>query len=377
MTANTQDHVLVVLQLSGGNDALNTIVPYTNPLYIDNRPVVRIDPETVLPINEAVGFNPALAPIKELWDQGKVAIIQGIGYPNPNRSHFRSMDIWHTCEPDKVGTEGWLGRAIRDLDPHQENVLTGVNFGRGLPRALATPGVPVASVGNLETYGVLTGIAGADQRAEALEMFANMYSAKLGSSLVREYISQTGADALTGADILSTAPQQYASTVQYGSDTVGQYMRNIAQVHLAGLGTRVLYTTAPYNSFDTHASQPGKHTQLWHEVSHAVSAFYRDMQEHHASDNVVLFLFTEFGRRVHDNGSGTDHGSGGLAFVIGDAVRGGLYGEYPSLAPEHLLEGDLHYNNDFRGTYATLLEKWLGLDAKPIIGGSFEQLGFL
>jgi uncharacterized protein (DUF1501 family) len=377
MAANTKDNVLVVLQLSGGNDALNTIVPYADPLYLDNRPVVRIDPERVLPIDDAVGFNPAMAPIKALWDQGKVAIIQGIGYPHPNRSHFRSMDIWHTCEPDKVGTEGWLGRAIRDLDPHKENVLTGVNFGRGLPRALAAPGVPVASVGNLETYGVLTGIQGADQRSEALELFTKMYSPLLGRPLVKEYISQTGSDALTGADILSTAPQKYASTVKYGSDTVAQYLRNIAQVHLAGLGTRILYTTAPQNSFDTHASELGNHTRLWQEVSNAVSAFHQDLQEHNASDNVVVLLFTEFGRRVHDNGSGTDHGSGGIAFMIGNAVRGGLYGEYPSLAPEKLLEGDLHYNNDFRGTYATLLEKWLGLNARPIVGGSFEQLDFI
>jgi uncharacterized protein (DUF1501 family) len=120
-----------------------------------------------------------------------------------------------------------------------------------------------------------------------------------------------------------------------------------------------------------------KHPQLWQDVSSAVSSFYQDLKEHNASSNVVVFLFTEFGRRVHDNGSGTDHGSGGIAFVIGDAVKGGLYGEYPSLAPEKLLEGDLHYNNDFRSTYATLLEQWLGLDAKPIVGGSFEQLAFL
>jgi uncharacterized protein (DUF1501 family) len=377
MTTSKQDNVLVVVQLSGGNDALNTIVPYSDPLYLENRPVVRIDPETVLPINDRIGFNPALAPIKALWDEGKVAIIQGIGYPHPNRSHFRSMDIWHTCEPDKVGTEGWLGRAIRDLDPRHDNVLTGVNFGRGLPRALAVPGVPVASVGNLETYGVLTGIRGDDQRTEALELFANMYAPRLGRTLVKEYISQTGVDALKGADILSTAPQKYASTVKYGGDTVAQYLRNIAQVYFAELGTRIMYTTAPQNSFDTHASEPPKHTQLWQEISNGVSAFYQDLKEHNASDNVVMLLFTEFGRRVHDNGSGTDHGSGGIAFVIGDAVQGGLYGEYPSLAPEKLLEGDLHYNNDFRGTYATLLEKWLGLDTKPIVGGSFEQLAFL
>jgi uncharacterized protein (DUF1501 family) len=377
MATNHQDNVLVVLQLSGGNDALNTIIPYSDPLYMDNRPVVRIDPEKVLPINDRIGFNPALEPIKALWDEGKVAIIQGIGYPHPNRSHFRSMHIWHTCEPDKVGTEGWLGRTIRDIDPRHDNVLTGVNFGRGLPSALAVPGVPVASVGNLETYGVLTGIQGEDQRTEALDLFANMYAPRLGRTVVKEYISQTGVDALKGADILSTAPQKYASTVKYGGDAVAQYLRNIAQVHLANLGTRIMYTTAPQNSFDTHASELGKHTQLWQDVSNGVSAFYQDLKEHNASANVVMLLFTEFGRRVHDNGSGTDHGSGGIAFVIGDAVKGGLYGEYPSLAPEKLLDGDLHYNNDFRSTYATLVDKWLGLDSKPIVGGSFEQLAFL
>src|SRR6266849_6765050 len=156
MSATKKDNVLVVLQLSGGNDALNTIVPYSDPLYLANRPAVRVEPERVLPINDAIGFNPNMAPIKELWDQGKVAIIQGVGYPNSPRSHFRSMDIWHTCEPTKVGTEGWLGRAIRDLDPDGENPVTGVNIGQGLPRALVLPGVSVASVADLSTYGLLT-----------------------------------------------------------------------------------------------------------------------------------------------------------------------------------------------------------------------------
>ena len=377
MTSRKKDPVLVVLQLSGGNDALNTIVPYGDPLYTDNRPVVRIAEDQVLPINGYIGFHPSMAPIKRLYDDGKVAIIQGIGYPNPNRSHFRSMDIWHTCEPEKVGTEGWIGRAIRQMDPNAENVLTGVNFGRGLPRALAMPGVPVASVGNLETYGVLTGIEGEDQRTEALDVFSNIYSPTIGRSMVIDYLSQTGMDALKGADILSTAPQKYSSTVEYGSNTVAQYMRNIAQVHLADLGTRVLYTTAPYNSFDAHAGELAAHARLWAEVSNAVSDFYQDLKDHNASEDVAVLLFTEFGRRVHDNGSGTDHGSGGIAFVVGDAVKGGLYAEYPSLEPDKLLEGDLHCNNDFRGMYATLLEKWMGLDSNPIAGGTFEQLDFI
>jgi uncharacterized protein (DUF1501 family) len=377
MASNTKDPVLVILQLSGGNDALNTVIPYSDPLYRDNRPKVGIPEDQVLPINDSIGFHPAMGPIKKLYDEGKVAIIQGIGYPNPSRSHFRSMDIWHTCEPTKVGDEGWVGRAIRDIDPQKENVLTGVNFGRGLPRALAVPGVPVASVGNLETYGVLTGIEAEDQRLMALETFSRTYSPMLGKGPVLSYFAQTGLDALKGADILSTALDNYTSSVQYGNDDVAQYMKNIVQTNLANLGTRVLYTTAPYNSFDTHAGELANHTRLWTQTSQAIAAFYDDLKEHNATDNVVLFVFTEFGRRVHDNGSGTDHGAGGHAFVIGDAVKGGLYGEYPSLEAGKLMEGDLHYNNDFRGTYATLLERWMGLDSKPIVGGSFEQLDFL
>ena len=377
MTSTKKEPVLVVLQLAGGNDALNTIVPYNNPKYFDNRPNVMVPQDQVLPINDEIGFNPNMGPIKKLYDEGHVAVIQGVGYPTASRSHFRSMDIWHTCEPEKVGDEGWLGRVIRDLDPNSENVLTAVNFGRGLPRALVAPGVPVASVGNLETYGVLTGIDDVDQRLKALDVFSKVYSPMIGQGPVLDYLAHTGLDALKGADILSAAPEMYSSTVEYGSDDVGQYMRNIVQTHLAGFGTRVFYTTAPYNSFDTHAGQLANHTRLWAETSRAIADFYDDLQEHDAGDNVTLLVFTEFGRRVHDNGAGTDHGAGGHAFVIGQNVKGGLYGEYPSLDADKLDEGDLQFNNDFRGLYSTILEKWMGLDAKPIVNGTFEQLDFI
>ena len=377
MTSTNQDPVLVVLQLSGGNDILNTVIPYNDPLYVDNRPNVRIPTDQVIPINDNLGFNPNMAPLKPLWDDGHMAIVQGVGYPNPNRSHFRSMDIWHTCEPDKIAEEGWLGRAIRDLDPNKENVLTGVNFGRGLPRALAAPGVPVASVGSLETYGVLTSIEQEEKRSEALNIFSRMYSPTMGQGPVFDYLSQNGMDALAGADILATAPGKYSSSVEYGASSTSQYMRNIAQVHCAGLGTRILYTTAPYNSFDTHATQMTAHANLITDVSTMVSDFYADLKEHNASENVLLLVFTEFGRRVHDNGSGTDHGSGGAAFLFGDKVKGGLYGEYPSLEADKLLDGDLHFNNDFRGLYATILEDWFGLDAQPIVNGNFEKMDFI
>ena len=377
MTTNKKDPVLVILQMSGAYDALNTFIPYSDPHYADYRQVLRIPPEEVLAVDDKVGFHPAMAPIKNMYDQGKVAVLQGIGYPNPIRSHFRSMDIWHTAEPDKMITDGWLGRAIRDLDPDKENILTAVNFGRGLPRALAAPGVSVASVGDLSNYGVLTGIEDKQDRTQALDIFGRMYSPMIGSGAVNDYLSQTGLDALKGADILSTAPKTYSSSVEYGGSLFAQWLKNIAQVHIAGFGTRVLYTGVNPGTFDTHANENITMPKLWGDVSNAVSDFYEDLKEHHANEEVVMLMFTEFGRRVQENGSGTDHGSGSVAFVIGDSVKGGLYGEYPSLEPDKLDQGDLRWNNDFRGTYATLLEKWMGVDANPVLGGQFEQFDFI
>jgi uncharacterized protein (DUF1501 family) len=370
-----KDPILVVLQLSGGNDYINTVIPYANSLYWENRPVVNIPEDRIIPLDSAVGFHPSLASLKPFYDEGKMAIIHGVGYPNSPRSHFRSMDIWHTCEPDTVGTEGWLGRALRDIDPNKENVVTGVSFGPSMFRAMSLPGVPVACVsGALEKYGMLPGIEG-QKRQRVLERFKNAYGPAVGLGQVMDYLGQTGLDSMAGADILKAAPQSYSSTVAYPNTKVGQKLKGVAQVHLADLGTRIFYLD--HGSFDTHASQLGEHAKLWKEASEAISAFFVDLREHHASDNVLMFLFTEFGRRVHDNGSGTDHGAGGVAFAIGEPVKGGQYSEYPSMRKEDLSQGDLVPNQDFRGVYSTILENWLKLDAQAVVGGSFEKPAFI
>ena len=375
MTATHKDPILVVVQLTGANDYMNTIVPYNNPIYYDNRTSVNIPADQVLPISDEFGFNPVMEPLKELYNQGNMAIINGIGYPEPNRSHFRSMDIWHTAEPVRIATEGWLGKVVRDLDPKAENVLTAVNYGRGLPRALALPGVPVASVGALEGYGVMSGIADQQHRSDALEVFARMYSPAIGTGPTMDYLGRTGLDALKGADILRTAPEKYQSTVEYADTPISQNMQGIAQVLLADLGTRIFYTQQ--GGYDTHSNQVPVQPLLLGDLSRGIADFFSDIQAHDASDNVLMFVFTEFGRRVLDNGSGTDHGSGGMAMAFGDRVKGGMHSEYPSLKPEHLLEGDLMFNIDFRGIYGTLIERWLGLDAVPIEGGNYEQIAFV
>ena len=378
MVATNKDPVLAVFSLSGGNDFMNTVIPYTNPLYRDYRPTLAVAEDQVIPINDELAFHPAMASLKKYWDEGKLAIFVGIGYPTPSYSHFRSMDIWATCEPDELGLIGWLGSVIQEVDPKAENVLTGVNFGRGLPRSMAKDGVPVASVGDLSSYGLLTDIEETGQRDQALDLFGRMYSPVLGRGVVNDYIRRTGLEAMAGADILGTAPGKYSSTVEYGNSDVGRYLKDMVQIHNAGFGTRVLFTTAPYNIFDTHANQAVGHSNLLMDISTNIDCFMTDLREQNISDNVMLFFYSEFGRRAMDNGSGTDHGSGGVAFALGEHVKGGIYGEYPSLELGKLEDGgNLQHNVDFRSAYSTILERWMGMDAKPIVGGTYEQLDFL
>jgi uncharacterized protein (DUF1501 family) len=378
MTATKKDPVVVILQLTGANDYLNTIIPYNNGEYYDNQPKVNIPQDTVLPIDDDLAFNPNMAPLKKMYDDGNVAIIHGIGFENSPRSHFRAMDIWHTCEPEVVGTEGWVAKVVRDLDPTGENVLKCVNFGQGLPRALALRGVPITSVSNLESYGVMSsvpGMTGEQDRARLLDRFARMYAPAIGTGATMDYLGQTGRDALKGADIIRAAPEQYTSTIEYADNGIAKYLRDVARVHTANLGTQIFYTA--HGPFDTHFNQPPMHARLWTEVSSAISDFFDDLREHDAADNLVMMIFTEFGRRVRDNGTGTDHGAGGGAFIIGDNVKGGMYGTYPSLKPEDLNQGDLDPNYDFRGFYSSVIDQWLGLDPVPIVGGQFEQVQFV
>ena len=374
-TVAEKDPVLVVLQLTGGNDYLNCVVPYANPLYRDYRKLVTVPEEQVLPIDDELGCHPSMGPMRDMYNEGNLAIIHGVGYENSPRSHFRSMDIWHTCEPDKLGTEGWLGRVVRELDPDKENVVTAVSMGPSLFRALSAPGVPVAAVEDLDSYGMLTGITEGQQRERVLDRYKRMYAPAIGTGPVMDFLGQTGLDALEGADILKVAPSMYQSTVEYADNSIASKLKGIAQIHLAGLGTRIFY--CDHGSFDTHADQNGTQPKLWDEISVGVRDFFDDLREHDAADNVIMLMFSEFGRRTHDNGSGTDHGAAGVAFVIGDRVKGGQYSEYPSIRPEDLEQGDPVPNLDFRGVYTTIVEDWLGMDAQPIVEGAFEKPAYL
>src|ERR1051325_6700711 len=374
-TQQSKDPVLVVLQLTGGNDYLNTVIPYNNGLYKDNRKAVGIADADMLYLDQAHAIPSDMAPLKKFWDDDKLAIRHGVGYLDSPRSHFRSMDIWHTCEAEKVGTEGWLGRVVREFDPKKQNVVTAVSFGPCLFRALSVPGVPVACVaGPLEQYGFLPTIGDQAQRLKVLETFQHMYQPIEGSG-VMEYLGTTGLDALKGADILKVAPSRYRSEAKYPNTSIGRKLKGIAQVHFADLGTRVFY--CDHGSFDTHAGQNPIHASLWNDLNKGLEVFMADLRAHDRSDNVIVLIFSEFGRRVRDNGSGTDHGAAGVTFVLGERVKGGHYGDMPSLEAGKLVQGDLNPNQDFRGIYSTILDKWLHMDPVPIVNGTYEQPGFL
>jgi len=368
----TKDPVLVVVQLSGGNDFMNTVIPFTEGIYYDNRPLVGISEDKVLPFTDTLAWHPSAAGFKRIYEQGKMAIVQGVGLENASRSHFRAMDIWHTCEPDTIATEGWLAKVIREIDPDSSNPITAVNFGRGLPRALAAPGVTATSIGDLDNYGLMSGIQLQEERDRDLQIFQRMYTPAIGSGLVMNYLSQTGSNVLTGADMLAEAPRKYKSTVEYADNPIAKSLRDVARVHTAGLGTRIFYTN--HAGYDHHAQEVPGHARLLDELTGAIENFMQDLRDHNAADEVNILVFTEFGRRIKDNGSGTDHGSGGGAFLIGENVKGGLYSEYPSLAPSDWLFGeDMAHTIDFRSVYSTILNQWMGIDPVDIVGGQYEQ----
>ena len=367
---------LVVIQLSGGNDYLNTIVPYESGLYYDYRPNMGLKNESIIPIDDKIAFNSNMDIFKNLFDADNLAVMMGIGYPDPNRSHFRSMDIWHTAQPYESSSVGWLGKTIKNLDPNGSNPITAVNFGKGLPRALACPGVSVASVGALESYGLYTGVSGSKNRDILLDTIDRIYQPMNLDGVPSIRLLETGRGALDGAEILSEAPKKYHSTIEYPEDNpIAQSLKGIAQVASARLGTRVFY--ASHGSFDTHTDELKNHSLLWKQLSTAIDCFQKDLKEQKLDEETVIWIFSEFGRRVADNGTGTDHGSGGVAFLLGNSVKGGLYGEYPNLDPNAQLEGDIKFNTDFRNLYSTILEDILNVESEKILNEKFSKINLI
>ncbi|MTV47371.1 DUF1501 domain-containing protein [Heliobacillus mobilis] len=365
--APRSDRTLVVVQLAGGNDGLNTVVPYRDEAYYKNRPTIAIKADTVLPLENGLGLAPSLAGIHKLYGAGRVAIVQGVGYPNPDRSHFRSMDIWNLADPDVQARKGWLARYMEstpDINHPLRAVVISNQMLLALSGDLSVPVIP-----SLSSYSLSKDTA-------MVDAFKQMYTpdSPNSSSSTAPYrlVRQKGNSLVVSVEKvhrLKPTREGYLSTVP-----------GLALADAAALikgeppQPQILYTQ--FAGFDSHAGQVQAQASQLKQVDDAVSRFCQDMDESGKADQVLLMIFSEFGRRVNENASGgTDHGTAGPVFFIGAPVKGGLYGEYPSLTD--LDQGDLKYTTDFRCLYATLIDRFLGGSSETVLGARYAPVGFL
>ena len=383
--------ILVIVQLSGGNDGLNTIVPYADDAYHRARPQIAHPASGVLKVDNYLGMHPNLAPVKELYDDGMMSIVQGVGYPNPTRSHFRSMDIWHSGDPQKeVVTNGWLGRffdnTCQGCDPH-----VGVSIGEQMPLAMKGDRITPLSFDRPETYRyngrnkeeylALNKIDPTVVRsAEADPAVKPMTAAKLVKapavtpSSQLDFLHRTAMDAQLSSDDILRMTARHQPPAAYPGGSFGNGLRTIAAMIAGGLPTRVYYVSL--GGFDTHANEKGRHDQLMQQFAQGVGAFWKDLKKQENADRVLMMTFSEFGRRVEQNASGgTDHGAAAPMFLFGQNLKAGVLGKHPSLTD--LDGGDLKFGTDFRSVYATILQGWLDAPSKPILGGQFATLPLL
>ncbi len=372
--------ILVIVQLSGGNDGLNTIVPYADDQYYRDRPAIAIGRDRVLKANDYIGFNPNLAPLKSLFDDSMMSVIQGVGYPNPNRSHFRSMDIWHTANPeDERNLNGWLGRYF-DACCSGEDAKVGVSMGEVSPLAMkgdklsglslerpgdyrykGSTGTKYLDLNQPDTAAGATSVAPV-ARGKKPEIEVPSADDQLN------FLSRTALDAQASSDKILRAVQNHTTTAQYPRGEFGEGLRTVSAMIRGELPTRVYYVSL--GGFDTHANQNGRHDQLMSTLAQGIGAFWQDMKEQKNDQRVMMMTFSEFGRRVSQNASqGTDHGAAAPMFLFGRNIREGVIGRHPSLTD--LDSGDLKYNIDFRSVYASVLQDWLDAPSKPILGKQF------
>lgn len=373
-----QQRTLIVVQMAGGNDGLNTIVPYTDGAYYQARPTLAVKPADVIPLNDRLGMHPALAAFKPLWQAGKLAVVEGVGYPNANLSHFVAMDIWQTLDLNGQGASGWLGKYVSGLVDRDGHPFQSLAVGSSLPTALRALNADVPVVADPKSYRLLPDPAApkqtsaADARVRTLLKLYNTYPRSAPYAALLDATAQT---AVQGSQSLDNAAAQYTPAVQYPNTNFARGLQVLAEVIAQGLGLRVGYVTI--GGFDTHAGQAKTHETLMTDLSEGLAAFYADLQAHNAADNVVVMTWSEFGRRVHENGNaGTDHGTAAPLFVLGSAVQGGVFGEPPDL---NRLDnaGNLNFTVDFRSVYATVLDRWLGAPAGAVLGGSYGDQAFL
>jgi uncharacterized protein (DUF1501 family) len=366
------DAVLVLIQLIGGNDGLATVVPYSDPAYPDLRPGIAEPIDSLLPISDTHALHPAMGPLAGLWDEGALAIVQGVGYPNPNRSHFRSIEIWDTAAPERIAGPGWLGRYLDHVDPGSS--LYAINLDDAAAAVSRRAFQPVPTIPNLDAFSLHVPEEPVDAAAQ-LAAIEQIYAAAGPFAPPEEFLRGVATSALQAASDLHAMGASFESVAEYPSGPFGDSLRLVAQLIAGGSGTRLF--TAALGGFDTHSAQQPTHARLLETLSGGIAALQNDLRDHGVADKVVIATYSEFGRRPRQHGSGgTDHGTAAPLFIVGEAVRGGLYGAAPSLSDLDA-EGDLRFTTDFRSVYATLLDRWLQTPSGLVLEGAFPTLDFL
>ncbi|MBV8343788.1 MAG: DUF1501 domain-containing protein [Candidatus Eremiobacteraeota bacterium] len=365
------DRCLVVVNLAGGNDGLNCVVPHGDEQYYRVRPGLAIARGDVLTIDASVGLNPGMRSLKALYDRGMVAIIQGVGYPDPDHSHFRSTEIWQTAAPDRYEHTGWLGRYFDDASLSRDNLFKGVAVSRVLPEVLVSDRTDIPAIPALDQYAMA-----ADRNALASKAFwAGSRDRRLPfDSPYLAHVMEVEGNAQRSSEELPRLVAGYVAKASYPATPLGRSLALAAQIVGSNLGTKAIYVE--HGSFDTHVNQVATQNRLLAQFSDAIGAFYQDLAAHGNDRRVLTLTFSEFGRRIEENGSrGTDHGEASPLFLIGGGVKGGLYGTLPDLRSTNM--GNVRYTVDFRSVYATVLERWLGRPSATVLGGSFQKLPVL
>ncbi len=363
------DTVLVVIQFSGGNDGLNTVIPHGLEAYYKARPTLGIPKEKTLDLGSGMGFHPSMTGLHGLFKQGKVAVVQGVGYPNPNRSHFKSMDIWQSASPDGKLTSGWIGRYMDEKVEHGKvDALAAVGLSTEKPRALTGHDASIPCFAGLNDIQQMVGDPDMEKMLREIQ---GMQAPEGSATRAIQMANNTALDAMSA---LKVKLAKFSPKETYNNDVFGNGFKQIAQLVCASPQTRVVYFSA--GGFDTHARQAEQQEKLLKSFSDGVTAFMQELEAAGRADKVMVLVFSEFGRRTYENGSaGTDHGQGAPMFLIGNRVKGGLYGPIPDFAA--LQDGDIRWQVDFRSVYATALDDWMGSDSKVVLGESFSRLPVL
>jgi len=365
------ENILVVVQLSGGNDGINTVIPYADDLYAANRFTLRVSSSGVHKINDHVGLHPNMKGFSDLLEDGKLSILQGIGYPNPDRSHFKSMDIWHTAQREEGHRGvGWIGRCLDRIDGNPFDVPA-VHLGSDRqPLALVGERIQAPTIDSIKDFK----LDDDGNRKLRESMTAAAQAERSQDSPLLSFLQQGIVSAIASSERVQEALRSYSTSIKYPPSRLAQQLRTVAQLIDADLKTRIYYLTL--GGFDTHANQSSAHPDLLRQLSDGITAFLQDLTLHGHGQRVLVMTFSEFGRRLRENASrGTDHGAAAPMFLAGGGVKPGVIGEHPSMTD--LDQGDLKFHTDFRSVYAAVLEDWLKFDSKAILGATFEPLPVL